>query len=119
MISWGLVTVLTGFVRMPGQFYAVRFSLGVAEASFVPEMIVKNSRLHNHGSVLRPASSVLDCWLVFGSLWLSWGYLLDSDLRGAGNSGALKRRSILPTIRVEEISKTYKTRVLRTLSINR
>jgi ACS family tartrate transporter-like MFS transporter len=40
MISWGLVTVLTGFVRTPGQFYAVRFSLGATEASFLPGMIV-------------------------------------------------------------------------------
>ena len=37
MITWGLVTVLTGFVRTPGRFYAVRLCLGVAEASFLPE----------------------------------------------------------------------------------
>ena len=36
MISWGLVTTLTGLVRTSGQFYAVRFFLGVAEASFLP-----------------------------------------------------------------------------------
>jgi ACS family tartrate transporter-like MFS transporter len=40
MISWGLVTILTGFVHSVGQFYAVRFLLGVAEASFFPGMIV-------------------------------------------------------------------------------
>ena len=40
MISWGLVTVLTGFVKSTGQFYAARFLLGVAESSFFPGMIV-------------------------------------------------------------------------------
>jgi MFS transporter, ACS family, tartrate transporter len=40
MISWGLVTILTGFVHTTAQFYAVRFLLGVAESSFFPGMIV-------------------------------------------------------------------------------
>src|ERR1700747_2838609 len=40
MISWGIVTILTGFVHTAGQFYAARFFLGVAEASFFPGMIV-------------------------------------------------------------------------------
>jgi MFS transporter, ACS family, tartrate transporter len=40
MISWGLVTILTGFVHSAGQFYAARFFLGIAESSFFPAMIV-------------------------------------------------------------------------------
>jgi MFS transporter, ACS family, tartrate transporter len=40
MISWGVVTILTGFVHTAGQFYAARFFLGLAEASFFPGMIV-------------------------------------------------------------------------------
>jgi MFS transporter, ACS family, tartrate transporter len=40
MITWGLITILTGFVRSAGQFYAARFVLGAAEASFFPGMIV-------------------------------------------------------------------------------
>jgi len=40
MISWGVVTILTGFVRSATQFYAARFFLGLAEASFFPGMIV-------------------------------------------------------------------------------
>jgi ACS family tartrate transporter-like MFS transporter len=40
MISWGLVSLLTGFVHTAGQFYVIRFLLGVAEASFFPGMIV-------------------------------------------------------------------------------
>jgi len=37
MISWGLLTILTAFVHSAGQFYAARFLLGLAEASFFPE----------------------------------------------------------------------------------
>ena len=40
MISWGLVTIVTAFVRTAGQFYAARFFLGLAEASFFPGMII-------------------------------------------------------------------------------
>lgn len=40
MISWGIVTILIGFVRTPAQFYAARFLLGAAESSFFPGMIV-------------------------------------------------------------------------------
>src|ERR1700674_482226 len=40
MISWGMVTILTGFVHTATQFYAARFLLGAAEASFLPGMIV-------------------------------------------------------------------------------
>lgn len=40
MISWGIVTILTGFVRTAAQFYAARFLLGAAESSFFPAMIV-------------------------------------------------------------------------------
>ncbi len=40
MISWGVVTILTGFVHNAAQFYAARFFLGLAEASFFPGMIV-------------------------------------------------------------------------------
>src|SRR6201993_1671946 len=40
MVSWGIVTVLTGFVHTASQFYAARFLLGAAESSFFPGMIV-------------------------------------------------------------------------------
>lgn len=40
MISWGIVTVLTGFVHTATQFYLARFLLGAAESSFFPGMIV-------------------------------------------------------------------------------
>src|SRR6266850_3652346 len=40
LISWGLCSALTAFVRTPHQFYAARFMLGVAEAGFFPGIIV-------------------------------------------------------------------------------
>lgn len=40
LISWGFCSALTAFVRTPGQFYAARFLLGVAEAGFFPGIIV-------------------------------------------------------------------------------
>src|SRR5947209_7965371 len=40
MISWGIVTILTGFVHTAGRFYAARFFLGAAESSFFPGMVV-------------------------------------------------------------------------------
>jgi MFS transporter, ACS family, tartrate transporter len=40
MVSWGLITILTGFVHSAQQFYTARFFLGVAESSFFPGMIV-------------------------------------------------------------------------------
>jgi MFS transporter, ACS family, tartrate transporter len=40
MISWGIVTILTAFVRTAGQFYTARLFLGLAEASFFPGMII-------------------------------------------------------------------------------
>lgn len=36
LVSWGLVSGLMAFVRSPWEFYALRFLLGVAEASFYP-----------------------------------------------------------------------------------
>jgi ACS family tartrate transporter-like MFS transporter len=40
MISWGVITILTGFVHSASQFYVARFFLGAAESSFFPGMIV-------------------------------------------------------------------------------
>ncbi len=40
MISWGIVTVLTAFIKTAGQFYTARILLGAAEAGFFPGIIV-------------------------------------------------------------------------------
>ena len=36
LITWGIVAMLTGFVRTAHQLYVVRFLLGLAEAGYVP-----------------------------------------------------------------------------------
>jgi ACS family tartrate transporter-like MFS transporter len=57
MISWGLITILTAFVHSAGQFYAARFLLGAAEASFFPGMIVYLT----HWFGLRERSRAIAC----------------------------------------------------------
>jgi sugar phosphate permease len=44
LITWGALTVLTGFVRTPLELYGARFLLGAAEAAFFPGVIVYLSR---------------------------------------------------------------------------
>lgn len=40
MLSWGVVSVLTMFVNSEISFYVMRFLLGVAEAGFIPGVLV-------------------------------------------------------------------------------
>jgi MFS family permease len=40
MITWALMSALTMFVTNPGEYYVMRFLLGVAEAGFVPGVLV-------------------------------------------------------------------------------
>ena len=40
MISWGMVSACMIWVSSPGSFYLLRFLLGVAEAGFVPGMLL-------------------------------------------------------------------------------
>src|SRR5687768_12299564 len=40
LVTWGIFTVLVGFVRTPAEFYTSRFLLGLAEAGFFPGFIV-------------------------------------------------------------------------------
>ena len=84
MISWGLVTILTGFVHSAGQFYAVRLFLGVAEASFLPGMIVYLShwfRLRERSRAIAclyaavPTASLLGSPLAGWLLGVHWGGL--------------------------------------------
>lgn len=40
LISWGFVASLTGLIHTRGEFYTIRFVLGIAEAGFVPGVLV-------------------------------------------------------------------------------
>jgi MFS transporter, ACS family, tartrate transporter len=90
--SWspGIVTLLTGFVHAPREFYAARFLLGVAESSFFPAMIVYLThwfRLRERGRAVAclycavPAASLIGsplAGLLLGVHWLDlagWRWL--------------------------------------------
>src|SRR6201993_822241 len=81
MITWGLATILSGLVHRPGQFYAARFFLGMAEASFFPGMIVYLThwiRLSERGRAVAilysaiPSSAVIGAPLAGWLLGISW-----------------------------------------------
>ncbi len=40
LVTWGILAMAEGFVRTAGQFYVVRFFLGLAEAGFFPAALV-------------------------------------------------------------------------------
>jgi MFS transporter, ACS family, tartrate transporter len=48
LVTWGVLTTLTGFVRTPFQLYGARFLLGAAEAGFFPGVIVYLSHWFIH-----------------------------------------------------------------------
>ena len=75
MITWGLITILTGFVHTPRQFYLARLFVGLAEASFFPGIIVYLTHRFRHSDRAKaigffyigvPGASVA------GSLVASW-----------------------------------------------
>ena len=83
MITWGLATVLTGFVRTAGQFYAVRFAVGVAAASFFPGVIVYLThwfRKDDRAKAIASFYCAVPAASVVGSLIATW--LLGVQWRG-------------------------------------
>lgn len=40
LVSWGIVTILTGFVKVAFHLYVLRFLLGVAEAGYFPGIVL-------------------------------------------------------------------------------
>jgi MFS transporter, ACS family, tartrate transporter len=75
MISWGLVTIVTGFVHTAHQFYFARFFLGVAEASFFPGMIVYLThwfRLSDRAKAIASLYAAVPAASVLGSLLAGW-----------------------------------------------
>jgi MFS transporter, ACS family, tartrate transporter len=81
LISWGFVASLTGLIHTAQQFYWIRFSLGVAEAGFVPGILVYLShwyRPEDRGKAIAmffasvPASQVLGGPLAALLLRIHW-----------------------------------------------
>ena len=46
MIAWGCVASATGLIHTEAQFYVMRFSLGVAEAAFLPGILTYLGHWH-------------------------------------------------------------------------
>jgi MFS transporter, ACS family, tartrate transporter len=101
MISWGIVTALTGFVHTAGQFYAARFLLGAAESSFFPAMIVYLThwfRLRERGRAIAclysavPAASLIGSPLAGWLLGVHWPWLAG----WRAGAGSLFWRGFLP-----------------------
>ena len=75
MISWGIVTILTGFIHSAQQFYVARFFLGVAEASFFPGIIVYLThwfRSSDRAKAIGFFYAAVPAASVVGSLMASW-----------------------------------------------
>lgn len=75
MISWGILTILTGFIHGAREFYLARFFLGVAEASFFPGMIVYLThwfRSSDRAKAIGFFYAAVPAASVVGSLMASW-----------------------------------------------
>jgi ACS family tartrate transporter-like MFS transporter len=81
LISWGAVASLTGLIHTAQQFYAIRFLLGIAEAGFVPGVLVYLSHWYrpaDRGKAMAlffagiPASQVLGGPLAAVLLKIHW-----------------------------------------------
>jgi MFS transporter, ACS family, tartrate transporter len=75
MITWGLVTILTGFMHSARQFYLARFFLGAAEASFFPGIIVYLThwfRSSDRAKAVASFYAAVPAASVVGSLVASW-----------------------------------------------
>lgn len=84
MITWGLISTLTGFIHTSTEFYWARFLLGVAEAGFFPGVIVYISHWFRNEdrakamamfSVAIPASQILGSPISAALMRIHWmGY---------------------------------------------
>ena len=75
MITWGIATVFTAFVRTSGQFYAARFLVGIAEASFFPGVIVYLThwfRQADRAKAIASFYAAVPSAAVAGSLIATW-----------------------------------------------
>src|SRR5215813_7552678 len=75
MITWGLATVLMGFVHTARQFYLARLLVGVAEASFFPGIIVYLThwfRQEDRAKAIASFFAAVPAASVVGSLLATW-----------------------------------------------
>src|SRR3954463_9233614 len=70
LITWGGLTILTGFVRTPPELYGARFLLGAAEAGFFPGVIVYLSHwfiYQDRGKALAQFMSAIPIGFIIGA----------------------------------------------------
>ena len=100
LITWGLATIVMAFVHTARQFYATRFLVGIAEASFFPGIIVYLThwfRANDRAKAIAFFYTALPAGSVVGSLMAGW--LLDIHWRGiAGWRWIFIIEGILPII---------------------
>lgn len=75
MLTWGMATILTGFVHTARQFYAARFFVGMAEASFFPGVIVYLThwfRKEDRAKAIASFFTAVPAAMVLGSLIANW-----------------------------------------------
>src|SRR5215467_7908340 len=82
MVTWGIATIVTGFVHSASQFYWARFFVGVAEASFFPGIIVYLThwfRQEDRGKAIASFYAAVPAATIAGSILATW--LLDVHWR--------------------------------------
>ena len=75
MLTWGVITIVTAFIKTAQQFYLARFFLGTAEASFFPGMIVYLThwfRASDRGKAIASFYAAIPAASVAGSLVAGW-----------------------------------------------
>jgi sugar phosphate permease len=75
LITWGVLTILTGFVRTPLELYGARFLLGAAQAGFFPGVVIYLS----HWFVYRDRAKALSPFMSA----IPIAYFLGGPLAGA------------------------------------
>jgi ACS family tartrate transporter-like MFS transporter len=84
MWTWGLFTILTGFVETPRQFYGARFLVGMAEASFFPGVIVYLTHWFTAADRAKalaaffvglPSATMIGALVAGALLGVHWGHL--------------------------------------------
>ena len=88
MISWGLIAVGMIFVTTPMQFYILRFFLGVAEAGFIPGVLLYLTYwfpAHRRGRIVAMFLAAIPMSSIFGgplSGWILHSFADAGGLRG-------------------------------------
>ena len=75
MITWGILSAIFAFVKTPGQFYALRFLLGLAEAGFYPGVILYLTYwfpTHRRAKIIAVFMSAIPLSGIFGNPLSGW-----------------------------------------------